>query len=113
MSPEEAARYIPALEVEDLSKRDPGRENVYRAQQVAERLQTTPLEVLVVVQAMYFSDAKSTCSFHTRLHGAEFCVWDRLCWVDNPHCLIGCESYRCFFGHVCIHMVCICVILSR
>ena len=113
MTPEAAAGHIPSLEVEDLSERDPGRENVYRAQQVADRLRTTPLEVLVVVQCMYFSEAKSTCSWHTRVHGAEFCVWDRLCWVDNPRCLIGCESYHCLFGHVCIHVVCVHAIWSR
>ena len=99
MTPEAAVGRIPPLKVEDLSEKS-DLENVYRAQQVADRLRKTPLEVLVIVQCMYVSDATSTCSWHMRVHGAEFCVWDRLCWVDSPRCLIGCVSSHCLFGHV-------------
>ena len=116
MAPEAAVRKIPSLESRDLSNTS-DLDDVFRAQQVADRLRREPIQVLVIVQCMYFSNAKSDCSTED---GSELRVWDRLFWVDNPRCLIGCASSLRLFGHfsctsallpqVCSPLVHLCVL---
>ena len=102
MAPEAAVRKIPSLQSRDLSNTS-DLDDVFRAQQVADRLRRDPIQLLVVVQCMYLSTAKSDCSRHKKVNSgksiAEFRVWDRLFWVDNPQCLIGCASSLRLFGH--------------
>jgi hypothetical protein len=99
MTPEAAVRHIPSLQTKDLSTTS-DLADVFRAQQVADRLRREPSQVLVIVQCNYTANATSECSLHQHADGTEFCVWDRLFWVDNPRCLIGCACSLPLFGHV-------------